>query len=126
MSFTDPQKDDIRRYCGYYVFGNQPQQGFGWRYTNRYGHLEYVLDNLTLNQEAIVLNTYLPTLATLETAIPTTTQNQDTWQAAVWYWNRREDLDRWRLFNSWRRYLCGYLGVEYGPMLTSSSVSFVV
>ncbi len=126
FTFTDAQKNDIRRYCGYYVFGNQPQQGFAWRFTNHYGHLEYLMNNLTADQGSIVLTTYIPTLAMLETAIPTATQNLDTTQAAVWTWNKYEIRDRWRLFNDWRRYLCGFLGVELGPMLMSNNISFVV
>lgn len=125
MAFTNAEKDDIRRYCGFYVFGSQPIQTFGWRFTNQYGHLEFLMNNLTTNQEDITRNVFLTNLRLLEADIPAIRSNLDTKQAAVWYWNDNEIRDRMRLYTTWRKNLCGYLGVGYGPDLISG-VSFTV
>jgi len=119
MSFTDQEKADIRRFCGYPVFGGQPVQAFGWRFNTQYGALEFKLNNLQAVEEGVIRNTYLTNLATLETAIVGTSANLDTDQAAVWTHNKSEQRDREALFDSWRRRLCGFLGVEPGPALGS-------
>lgn len=126
MAFTADQKNNIRRYCGYYVFGSQPIQTFGWRYAEQYGHLEFLMNNLTLEQEFITINTYLVNLNQLEADIVSVRQNMDTKQAAVWYWNTNELRDRNKLYTMWRRYLCEYLGVDYGPALGSGRINFAV
>jgi hypothetical protein len=125
MAFTDAQKVDIRRYCGYYLFGSQPTQTFAWRYTNQYGHLEFVMNNMSVDEQAVVLTTYLPNLNLLEADIPATRQNLDTKQAAVWYWNTNEINDRVKLFRFWCKQLAGFMGVGEGPVL-SGTTSFVV
>lgn len=37
--------------------------------------------------------------------------------AGVWHRNRSEVSDRTRLYNQWRRQLCGLLGIPPGPSL---------
>lgn len=126
MAFTDSEKDDIRRYCGYPVLGDTPVQDFAWRYTNEYGHMEFILNNLSTNQENIVRTVYLANLTTLESDIPSVRQNLDTKQAAVWHWNDNEIRDRMRLFNLWRRQLCNYLGIPAGPNFGGGPIAFAV
>lgn len=115
MAFTDSEKTDIRRFCGYPVYGGQPVQAFGYRFSTHYGTLEFKLNNLQSSEESVIRTTYLANLATLETAIVSASANLDTTSAAVWSHNPNEVRDRERLFNSWRTKLCQFLGIPPGP-----------
>ena len=128
MAFTDAEKVDVRRFCGYGVFGmGQPTPASGYRFSTQYGVLEYKLNTLGAAEEAVVRTTYLTNLATLETAIPAASANLDTDQAAVWKHNRAEVADRSALFDGWRRRLCAFLGIPPGPeMAQAGSVALVV
>lgn len=127
MAFTDAEKTDIRRFCGYPVFGGQPVQAFGHRFYQQYGTLEFRLNNLQPSEEAVIRTTYLVNLQQLETDIVGTRDNLDTDQAAVWTHNKNEQRDREQLFDSWRRKLCGFLGIPAGSALGSgNSISLVV
>ena len=105
MAFTDAEKTDIRRHCGYPVFGNTPSPFFWARYTIQYGNLEYKMNNLSPAEEAVVRTTYLAQLSALETAVPGASANLDTAQAGSWTWNSREVIDRSGLLDQWRRRL---------------------
>ena len=74
------------------------------------------MNNLS-GAEAGILRRYLGTLTVLECAVPRAGDNLDTDQAAVWTRNRDELRDRTKLFDDWRRRLCGFLGVPPGPDL---------
>lgn len=129
MAFTQTEKVDIRRFCGYGAYGGgQPLPASGYRFSTRYGALEYKLNTLAAEEEAVVRTTYLSNLSTLEAAIVGTSANLDTAQAAVWTHNKNELTDRRALFNGWRRDLCGFLGIPAGPNMASSggSVELVV
>lgn|SRR5574340_365309 len=128
MAFTDQEKVDIRRYCGYPVFGGQPVQAFGYRFFQWYGTLEFRMNNLQAAEESVVRTTYLANLATLEAAIPAASANLDTDEAAVWKHNKNEQRDREALLDSWRRRLCQFFGVPPGPGLkgASGSIEMVV
>ncbi len=123
--FTDAQRTDLRRYCGYPAYGTGAAGFVGWRFYQAYGLLEYRLSNLSDAEVADAL-TYLTTLATLESAIPAAAANLDTDQAAVWHHNPNEIADRARLFDDWRRRLCGFLGVPPGPELGPDGIVFEV
>ena len=69
---------------------------------------------------------YLGTLTVLEFAVPRAGDNLDTDQASVWTRNRDELRDRSRLFDDWRRRLCGFLGIPPGPALTDGGLTVVV
>lgn len=125
MAFTATEKVNIRRYCGYYLFGGNPVQSFAWRYTDQYGHLEFVMNNMQTEEETVVRTVYLPNLALLESDIPAVRENLDTKQAAVWYWNEMELSGRIKLYTYWCKQLAGFMGVGNGPNL-SSGTSFVV
>ena len=114
MSFSEAEKTDARRYCGYPVHQQSAQ-----------GALEYRLLNLSVSEEAVA-RTYLATLRALEAAIPATAGSLDTQQAAVWTRNPAELGERTRLFDDWRRRLCGFLGVPPGADLTSGGIRLVV
>ena len=127
MSFTTAEKVDIRRFCGYGLFGTgQPTPASGYRFSTQYGVLEYKLNTLGAEEEAVVRTTYLANLGTLETAIFGVSANLDTDEAAVWKHNKNEHRDRRNLFNDVRREFCRFLGITPGPGLGEGGVSLVV
>jgi hypothetical protein len=124
MAFSETERTDIRRFCGY------PAHGVGgllqgWRYYQVYGLLEYRLLRLTGSEEAVVRQ-YLATLSSLERAVTDAAGNLDTDKAAVWTRNHDEVRDRTRLFDDWRRRLCGFMGVPAGPALGDGGMALVV
>ncbi len=125
MAFSDAQKTDIRRYCGYPAYGAGDAGFQGWRFFQAYGVLEFRMTNLS-DAEGAVVATYLTTLATLETAITDAGGRLDTAEAAVWTRNPHEVRERAGLFDDWRRRLCGFLGVPPGPALGDGSLALVV
>ena len=125
MSLTDSEKTEIRRFCGYPVYGGTPSGFSSWRFYQAYGLLEYRMNNLA-KSEIEVIRRYLGTLAALEAAVPRSSENLDTNQAAVWTRNPNEARDRERLFDSWRIRLCAFLGLPPGPGLGSHSPSLIV
>jgi hypothetical protein len=123
--FTDQQKTDIRRFCGYPAYGAAPDGNAGWRFFTAYGTLEYRMNNLAPNEETVV-GTYLATLSQLEVAVVGAGDNLDSDAAASWTHNRREVADRLGLFDGWRRRLCAFLGIPPGEGLGQGGVSLVV
>jgi hypothetical protein len=125
MNLSDAEKTDARRYCGYPVYGAAPVGFQTWRFYQVYGLLEFRFNNLS-DAELAVLRRYLGTLSVLEQAIPGTSDNLDTNQAAVWTRNPDEPRDRARLLDDWRRRLCGFLGVPPGPALMDPGLTLMV
>jgi hypothetical protein len=125
MGFSDAEKTDIRRFCGYPAYGAGPWGFQGWRFFQAYGLLEYRMNNLSGAEEA-VCRTYLGTLRGLEGAVPQAGQNLDTDQAAVWTRNHDEVRDRFALLDEWRRRLCSFLGVPPGPAFADPGITLVV
>jgi hypothetical protein len=123
--FTEQQKVDIRRFCGYPAYGASPAGNMGWRFFTAYGALEYRMNNLSPEEISVVL-TYLATLSGLECAVPTASDNLDSDAAAAWTHNRNEISDRLRLLDSWRRRLCAFMGVPPGEGLGQAGLSLVV
>lgn len=123
--FTDCEKTDIRRFCGYPAYGAGNSGNMGWRFFVAYGALEYRMNNLSAAEEAVVRR-QLATLNALETGVPAAAENLDTAAAAVWTHNANEVADRLRLFDEWRRRLCAFFGVPPGDALLRSGVSWVV
>ena len=112
--FTSAQLVDIRRFCGYPAMGDgNVVFPYPW-ILRQYLALEYRLQHMTTDEGAVVINTYLANLYTLETAIVGTGANLDTDEAAVWKHNRREMADREDLFYNWRSKLCNFLGIPPG------------
>lgn len=124
--FTDAQLVDIRRFCGYPVFGSGAVAFPAPWLMRNYMALEYKLQNISSNEANVVINTYLTNLTALESAIPGTGANLDTDAAAVWTHNKNEQRDRERLFDSWRVRLCQFLGVPRGPNFGSKAGCVVV
>lgn len=125
MAFTDPEKTDLRRFCGYPAYGAGASGFQGWRFFQAYGLLEFRLNNLSGAEEA-VCRTYLGTLRGLESAVPQSSQSLDTDQASVWTRNKDELRDRLALLDEWRRRLCSFLGVPPGPDFSTSGITLVV
>lgn len=126
FAFTDAQLVDIRRHCGYPAYGDGAVVfPYPW-IMRQYLALEYRLQHMSSSEGAVVVDTYLTNLTTLESAIPTASQNLDTAQAAVWYHNKDELRDRDALFDSWRRRLANFMGVPVGPNFGGSCTSLVV
>ncbi len=123
--FVESDKVDVRRFCGYPAYGFGPAGFQGWRFFQAYGLLEYRLNNMDPTEGA-VCQTYLNSLRQLEAAIPNAGANLDTDKAAVWTHNKREVADRLNLFDTWRRRLCGFLGVPAGPELSGGGNSLAL
>ena len=118
--FSDVERTDVRRFCGYPAYGAGTAGSMGWRFYTAYGALEYRMSNLSDAEEAVV-RTYLATLHGLECAVPEAGGTLDTERAAVWTRNADEVPDRLRLLDEWRRRLCQFLGVPPGEGLAGSS-----
>ena len=125
MTFTDAEKTDLRRYCGYPAYGAGASGFQGWRFFQAYGLLEFRMNNLSSAEET-VCRTYLGTLRGLEVAVPQSAQSLDTDQAAVWTRNKDELHDRLLLLDEWRRRLCNFLGVPPGPAFADPGITLVV
>lgn len=119
MAFTEAEKVDVRRFCGYPAFGIGPSGFQGWRFWQSYGLLEFRLNNMDPAEEAVIRTVYLANLSGLETAILGAGANLDTDKAASWTRNKSEVGDRDRLFSNWRRKLCGFLGIPPGDELNA-------
>ena len=118
-TFTDSDIVDLRRFCGYGVYGTGVV-AFVERWTRIYVEMETRLITLTDN-EAIIVQQYLTDLRALQAAIPAAGANLDTDQAAVWTHNKNEIADRRNLYRVWRLELCGFLGIPPGPHLRGGS-----
>ena len=123
--FTDAEKTDIRRFCGYPAYGADDAGNMGFRFYTTYGTLEYRMNNLSAAEEAVIRQ-QLTALYTLESAVPAAGGALDTAAAAGWTRNVSEVSDRLGLLDSWRRRLCGFLGVPAGEALRRGGVSWRV
>lgn len=128
MALTDQQMSDVRRYAGYALVGTTMQINtdqdvvflmFGMVNMSLYTRLT----TMSAVEETTLTGVYLINLAMIEAAIPAASANLDTDQAAVWYHNKREVVDRTALFNKWRREMCAFLGLPPGPGLGDGSLS---
>ena len=125
MAFSEPEKTDIRRFCGYPAHGSAASGFENWRFFQAYGLLEFRMNNLA-SAEEMVVRRHLGTLLVLEHAIPRSGDNLDTDQASVWTRNRDELRDRTKLLDDWRHRLCGFFGIPPGPALRDGSKTLIV
>jgi hypothetical protein len=127
MALTDAQKADVRRWMGYPQVGTNVSVGpyhdfaYGWVLPGVWETLVTLLDNLSSENETILVNKFLVKLDTLEDAITTASDNLDTSSAAVWVHNPNEIDDRFKLYRKWRLELCSFLGIAPGPYLTQGN-----
>lgn len=126
MAFTDAERTDIRRFCGYPAYGNGTAGYQGWRFNQAYGAMEFRIQHLSGAEEAVVRR-YLGELCLLERQVPAAGDTLDTAAAGEWTRNDDELRARLALLDDWRRRLCGFLGVPAGPALEGgASVVLVV
>ena len=125
MAFTDAEKVSVRRFCGYEARGQGAAGLNNWSVSQSAGLLEYRMDHLSAEEEAVVRQ-YLTDLAALEAAIPAASASLDTAQAGPWKHNDRELEDRISLFDKWRIRLCGFFGVSPGLALTGARLRYCV
>lgn len=118
--FSDDERAQVRRFCGYPAYGAGPSGFQGWRFFQAYGTLEYRMTNLAPAEFAVVRQ-YLTNLYTLETATVTMSNTLNVDTAAVFKRNANEQKERDQLLRSWRMKLCGFLGVPAGPDLQNDS-----
>lgn len=130
MALTDAQVTDVRRFAGYQLAGTPtPTANNDLAYLvvgMRQMSLVDRLSSLSAAEEAVLINTYLTNLNTLESAIVAAAANLDTDEAAVWKHNKDEVADRDRLFDSWRRRMCAFIGFAPGPGIGSSAMMSLV
>ena len=107
--FSDAQVTDIIRFCGFPTYAN-----FGWVFEEDYATLTLRLQNMSADEAAVIITTFLPTLYSLESAVVGASANLDTDSAAVWKHNKNEVADRNNLYYLKRRELCAYIGVKPG------------
>lgn len=118
MAFSDQEKVDIRRFCGFPVHGQgNATTMFAYVYYQKYLILEGRLLYMTTQEENVIRTVFLANLYQLEAAVLTASDNLDTDVAAVWKHNKYEVRDRTRLFN-WerRRLLAMIFQVDDMPM----------
>ncbi|MDE2024857.1 MAG: hypothetical protein KGJ07_00010 [Patescibacteria group bacterium] len=119
---TEQQKVDCRRHCGLPVYGlgvGTTPPTFGYRYYEWYLIFEYRLNNLSQDEANTLVSVYIATCNTLEQAILGASNNLDTDRAAVWYHNKEEVPDRWKLYKLWCDRLIEFLGVGSPSKLLS-------
>lgn len=124
-TFTDAQKTDIRRFCGYPAYGADNAGNMSFRFYTAYGTLEYRMNNFSPAEVAVVLN-QLTTLYELEAAVPAAGEDLDNSAAGAWTRNAGEVGERLALLDAWRRRLCGFIGVPPGEALAPAGVRWIV
>ncbi len=124
-SFTDAEKADVRRFCGYPAYGADGANSGVFVFFDRYRTMEYRLNN-SRPEERQVIRLQLATLYAQEAALWVSSDNLDTDQAAVWKHNKNEVRDRTGLFNQTRRDLARFFGIPPGPALGDGGLRFVV
>lgn len=114
--FVEAQLVDVLRFCGYpsYSF-------FGWVFEEDYATLTLRLQNMSADEAAVIITTFLPSLYSLEAAVVGASANLSTDTAAVWKHNKNEVADRNNLYYLKRRELCAFIGVKPGRALSGGA-----
>jgi len=125
---TDQQLADTRRFAGYPMLADTVADdsrdfAYGFVSPGVWQTLNHRLNNMRPEEESILVNTYLANLYTLEAQIPASGADLDTKVAAVWERNENQVRDRETLFDSWRRRMCDFIGVQPGPTLGRGGVT---
>lgn len=113
MSFTESEKVEIRKFCGFPLKGNSNTTVFGWRFMVWWGSLEFRLNNLSSEEESEIRLIYLPQLRLIQNDLYASYIDLDTNKAAVWERNPKEISDKRKLYNMARRDLCEFLGIPF-------------
>ena len=124
--FTDTEKADIRRFCGYPTYGGLGGAGFqGWRFYQEYGLLEFRMNNLAPAEYQNV-RYLLSVLYPIEAALKGRYQTLNVSAAGPFTRNRNEVRDARADFDENRRDLCAAVGVPPGPLLGDAGIRVVV
>ena len=115
-TLTEAELTDARRFLGYSAQGAMRGGAASAWFYQASAAADARLAMLS-DSEVDVLRGYLRTLAQMEAAIPAVAEGLDTASAAGWVRNAGELLERERLFDGWRRRMCGFLGLVPGPEL---------
>ncbi|HEY0206452.1 MAG TPA: hypothetical protein VGC15_20155 [Acetobacteraceae bacterium] len=115
-TLTEAELTDARRFLGYSAHGAMRGGAAGTWFYQASAAADARLAMLS-DSEVDVLRGYLRTLAQMEAAIPAVAEGLDTASAAGWVRNAGELEQRERLFDGWRRRMCGFLGLVPGPEL---------
>ncbi len=122
MALTTQQLADVRRFAGYpaqgaQVFDNSRDFAYGWVSPGVWETLFERLNNLSADEEGILVTTYLANLYILESALAGSGADLDTASAGPWVRNPNEVRERTALFDDWRRRMCWFIGIAPGPSL---------
>jgi hypothetical protein len=122
--FSDAEKADIRRFCGYPPYGAGAAGFQGWRFFQAYGLLEYRIgqDSATgvpnmAPSELANIRYYLSLLYPIEAAVAAMYATIEVDTAASFKRNSGEYSDRMEQYNGLRRQLCSLAGTNPGPDL---------
>jgi hypothetical protein len=124
-ALSDAERVDVRRFCGYQMFGNSAAGFEGYRFFTEFGQLEYRMTNMAPAELQVTRN-YLASLYPLETAIPAASGTLGTESAAIWKRNQNEIRERTGLLALWGRKLATFMGVPPGPGLGEGGLWIVV
>jgi hypothetical protein len=124
-TLSDAQKVDVRRFCGYPAFGSGADGNVGWRFFQQYGAMEYRMNNLSVDEVAVVTN-MLVTLVGFEASLQGSVNDLDTDAAGPWKRNKDEVRDRRGVLELWSRRLCDFMGIPPGPAMTMSGLQLIM
>ena len=124
-AFSDAERADIRRFCGYQPYGPGNSGFIGFRFFQAYGVLEYKMTNMR-PEEFQNVRYRLSLLYPIETAVSAAYATLNVDVAAAFTRNKNEVADRKRHFDSERRALCNVVGVPPGPDLDGPGMSMIV
>jgi len=119
---TDDEKVDIRRFCGYSLYGNSASGFLGYRFFEAQGFLEYRMINCAPS-EAQRIRRFMALIFPLEDVIATASGNMDTLEAGPLKLDPREVAKRVDLMNVYRVQLVNFLGVPPRPDLEDAGSS---
>lgn len=115
----EEEKVAARRFMWYGMIGGSNVQAFGYRWSTKYGLLEYRMINM-LPQEEEAFRTLLGQCTALETKVLDVSCNLSTASAGPWTRNPKQLQETNRLYHMWRIKLCQFIGLPPGPELTRS------
>ena len=150
---TDEHKVEIRRHLNYGVYGEHPENS-GYRFFTHFGQLEWRMNNLSPEEERILLGSeipdrpvfpkfvvpggcqsdgnetiiqgFLPIIQWLESQMPGVSDNLDTLQAGEWKPRQNELPARAQLYNYWVRRMAAFLYLPVHEQPWTSSMSRVI
>ena len=124
--FSDAEKTDIRRFCGYPAYGAGPWGFQGWRFFQAYGLLEYRMNNLSCRGRSSVPHLSRHAAWTGGCRPPSRPEPRHETRQPSGPATQDEVRDRFALLDEWRRRLCSFLGFPPGPSFVDPGITLVV